>query len=266
VVLSDEETIIGLIKDGTKQKIQKENLLKKSKSRIYELENNLEVSVLLADEYSQCLIVGGRSINSQKSNVGQYNLKTGKLIKEYEDLNLKNFLSCKRLNNLCFYGGDNSKGFEIIDTKLLTTLNHPITSEIIHVDSLEICEIGKSQNQEKVVLAVIGRKHTGSNSCIDLFDISELVKKYKIKISKIPQTKKCTSNKNFNLQFEGVDFSSLALMICNCNNCGEPVNLHQSIDEFGDKIIKLLEQVFDKATDNKALIKFPSAQEGISIF
>ena len=179
-MLSDEETILAIAKSKNRNFVQKEIIVDPSQP-IQKYKNNPNpISTFNVDESIYTLLVTQQNKSNTSSIAIQYDLESAEKLNIFEQVNMKVTLSNTRINNLCFIGGWNCFDFRILETINHQVLAHPILTDIKHIDSVEVCELGSNETGDQLILAVIGRQTTLTNSTLNLFDITSLTKKHMI--------------------------------------------------------------------------------------
>lgn len=111
-VLGDEKSIVGILSED-KRTCRKESLDERSQDIVDYKTSQGEVSVVVADQTGNCLLVGDST--AQRTRVVHYLLDSGRPVKVYSMEG--DVLSCVRLGSLCFFAGTKSEDFLMIDTQ-----------------------------------------------------------------------------------------------------------------------------------------------------
>ena len=104
-MLSDDLTIIGVKYDKDNKYdckiIIKKKINDKTNSIMTYNGNTNRVNTLLVNQNKDYFMAG------DYDNVVKYNLTNGKVIKKFNNIGVRQVFSSIRLNNLCFFGGNN---------------------------------------------------------------------------------------------------------------------------------------------------------------
>jgi hypothetical protein len=173
-ILSDEETILGVYGKKKNNIILKENIKDRSKGVQAYIGNSHVINSILVHEDLDTFLAA--ECNNFKGKIIQYSLSSGKILKEYTNLNIGSIVASKKVNTLFFFGG--SKGsFTVIDIKARKVLITPIITAVREIKSMEVFPI--NLKHKKIVLAVVGYFPDYSTHLTDLFDVTDLIAKHK---------------------------------------------------------------------------------------
>lgn len=172
-VLKDEKTILGINKNNTRT-IIREDITDHSKPIFTYKETKSNIYTLSLNEEADSLVVGEE--NKLEGRVIQYELKSGKLVKDYGPVGIGSVISSKNYQNFFIFGGYKSSKIQIIDSIRKVVLQEPFETAIKIIDSLDFCILNPNAPDEQNVLAVAGRQSDYSAGKTDIFDITELIK------------------------------------------------------------------------------------------
>ena len=176
-VLADQATIIG-VRDTNQNTIVKENLTDQSALVVTYTANIGFVYTLAVDEPKNMLFAG--SSNDFNGQVVQYDLSTGRALKNYCQVAIGAILSITRLDKLCLLGGCGTSKFAVIDATTRQIAHEPVTTAIREIFSMTVCNLQRAQKNSKVLLLVAGESQNYSNGRTDVIDITGLVNEHSI--------------------------------------------------------------------------------------
>ena len=175
-VLADQNTVLGV---NFKQRnvIFKENIVDERTPTVPYDSRNYRVYSMVLDEADSLLLVGGKTYNERQGNILQYDLDTGRLLKDFRLLDLWTILSNCRYNNLCFFGTFKDT-FIVLDSVNRVVVHRPVRTSVRHIDGLELVDIGVGEAHAKLLLFVSGRQRDYAQSKTDVFDVTQLILEY----------------------------------------------------------------------------------------
>ena len=170
-MLSDQATIVG-ISSTDRKTIIKKSIIDRSVPVVTYAYNFDYVYTLAVDEPSNVLFAG--SYNQGSSQVVQYDLSTGQVLKNYGQVGICRVLSSARVGNLWLFGGFTSK-ITVIDSAKRRVVHEPVTTAISRIFSMTVCSLQNGKRNSKTLLFVVGRYPDYSDAKTDVLDISGLV-------------------------------------------------------------------------------------------
>ena len=176
-VLSDQATIIG-ISYSDRNKIIRQNISDHSVPKVLYTANIGRVNTLAVDEPNNLLFAG--SDDYTKGQVVQYDLSTGRAMKNYGSLSIDKVVSSIRLGNLWFFGGFGFSKFTVIDSVTKRIVHGPVKTVIWTIYSMSACSIHSKERDPKTILFTIGIHSNNLDQRTDIFNITGLVKKFSL--------------------------------------------------------------------------------------
>ena len=174
MVLSDNETILGVQYKGVYNLIKKENMNGPIESIFSYKGNEDSIYTMLLNEKTSTFLVG--EDNNDNGKLLKYDLINGKIIKDYGSLGIRSIFSSTRLNNICFFSGHGCQSFTIINDYKNNVIFIPIKSAIQYNQSIEICEVKDLTNKTSIfMLVVTGNRPDYSNNKTDIFNVTSLI-------------------------------------------------------------------------------------------
>ena len=171
-VLSDEATFMGIYFKN-KQVIIKENILKKAHPVVQYTGGESKVGTFSVNE-SNNTVLAGEYFNGL-GRVIQYDLETGKIIRNYGSIGVDLVNSSTNFRSFWFFGGIGCYHITVID--IITreiALKIPGTA-IRNALSLAIADTNDQRLCRKVLLVVTGSFADYTKSKTDVFDITRLI-------------------------------------------------------------------------------------------
>ena len=175
-VFSDQATIVGVSLTNCST-IIRQNIIDHSLPLTIYAANQGKVYTIAVDEPNNTLFAGGEN-NEKTGQVVQYDLGTGQSIKTYFGVGIGSIESSTRAGNLLLFGGFESYKVAIIDSVNRRIVHESINTAIRNIFSMTIFTLFESNNQFQILLLCVGEIQMYSNGRTDLFDITELIKKY----------------------------------------------------------------------------------------
>ena len=173
-VLSDQAIIVGVNQDYSTT-IIRENINDRSAPAVVYSANIDTIDTLVVDEPNNMLLAGSQ--NDYKGQVVQYDLSTGRMVKNYGPIGIGSVQSSARLGNLCMFGGRDSSKFVVIDSATRQAVETPLTTKEWNIVSMTVCSVQKSCSEPKVFLIISGRNPRMFKINLDIVDITGLVAK-----------------------------------------------------------------------------------------
>lgn len=174
-ILSDQKTVIG-VQRRSKLRVAKEDILDESHPVVFYKAANSPVSVLILDQSAGLLLTGEG--NGSNGRVIQYDLLSGRVLRDYASLGMGAVSSGARSGNLCFFGGWGSSSFAAIDTVRQRRVLGPVRTAVQNLLSLQICTLVTDSARAKKVLVVSGDDSDYSQNSPDMLDVTNLIEKF----------------------------------------------------------------------------------------
>ena len=178
-VFSDEVTILG-VKFEDKQTIVKERISDNNQSIQPYNGNTSEVCTLALDEANSTFLAG--EINKSKGNVVQYDIQSGRVLRNYGPIGIGHVLANTRLGCFCFFGAWTSKKFTVVNIRIRELVCEPVETCLNSIVSIKIFEIENEPGNKLYLLTLTGPGFDESGGKNDVFDITELIQLDKCKI------------------------------------------------------------------------------------
>ena len=172
-VLSDQRTVLG-VGFATKNAVFKENIRDRSAPVVTFNGSHDNVFTLALDE--RCSTVFAGQFNNGFGRVVQYDLDTGRLLRDYGKLGMGSIESSASFGSLQFFGGYLSHSFLVIDAVGRSVVHGPVRTAVENIYSLAVCQTEHGSQESKVILVVTGPTPDYLQSRTDKFDITQLVK------------------------------------------------------------------------------------------
>ena len=177
-MLSDQKTVLG-VHFKIRNVIFKENIADKHAPLVTYDSSNYRVYSLVVREDNNCFFVGGKAHKQRRGNILQYDLDTGRLLRDFRLVDLQSIMSNCRYHELCFFGTFDHD-LIVLDSIKRLQVHQPLRTAIKHIDGLELGVVGLGDTGSKTLLFVSGRKRDYSRGKTDVFDVTELIRKHAI--------------------------------------------------------------------------------------
>ena len=171
-VFADEKTILG-VNRIQKNILFKENIVDKSIPIVTYNQNTSQVWTIAVDEINNFLFSG--EFNNYNGKVLQFDLETGRVLREYASLGIGSACSTLIYQNLCFVGGFNSNKLAVLDSISRQVAHQTIEIAIGKPSSLTICEIFPDSKDYKILLVATGNGSYYMDERTDVFDVTDLI-------------------------------------------------------------------------------------------
>jgi hypothetical protein len=244
LVLPDGKTIIGA--DGSKNKHLFTEDISASGNNAYRqiATHGKTISTVLYKSLSKTLFVGdngGRVVEYQEDA----NKETWTKIKDYDDLGIGRIYSVDQIGDVVVFGGNNYtiRAIDSVNKKLLPGI---LKTAIKYVCSLQFFELP----EEKIYLSICGRNPNYLNNGTDIYDATELGKKFNVEFQMgktVDYSGSSTSSEEINGETQNFcNCDSKKMMELFVSKMGEYLDIYRSIinSDF-EKKLKILLSNYD---------------------
>ena len=171
LVMSDQHTLIGVSSVDCKT-IFKENVLDKSAPITLYSAGTVYVNTLAIDEPNNVLFAG--SSNFGGGQVVQYDLESGRVLRNYGDVKIGRVMSSCTIKNLWVFGSYRAFKLIVIDSINRKVVHEPVATAVYNIFSMTVRNVNSGESSPKVLLFVAGTDSTYSGNCTDVLDITGL--------------------------------------------------------------------------------------------
>ena len=138
--------------------------------------NNGDVYAVAVNEPNNVLFAGGE--NFYRGQIVQYELSTGKVLKNYDQVGIGSIWSSTVIGNMWIFAGYKSSKFVVIDSVTKQVFHKPVTTAIDSIYYMTIGKVKHNRHDSKLLLFIVGDDPDFSESKTDVFDITRLANKY----------------------------------------------------------------------------------------
>lgn len=135
-----------------------------------------DVYALAIDLKSNSLLAGGNA--SGLGQVVQYNLDSGKALRNFDSLEIGDVSSSITIQNLTFFGSMNSGCFCVIDSMRRRRVHGPVETRLRQINNLVLVKAKTPSSKRKALLVTSGYHSMHNSDYNDVFDVTRLVRQF----------------------------------------------------------------------------------------